>query len=378
MRSDEPAVLHRRRRTIDPSAYDKRHAQESDYATLITEPTLLYDEDTQAVTLAYLPVERDTAALVGVLRRLKIDHSVRKGGLESFSRTFGYHPRDPLRNNWCSPSSLATEDPEAHALLVSYAGVVTEAYRRANPALLERHTQLARAVREEWMLEGGPFTSVIEIRDRYAGMQRLDCFARIISDILVELEDAMELRFPENEHVVAVAKAVDVLLEQESRLANVVIVAIAASTESDTSTPLKFEGIAVETEAMDRYPTFWANGDDAVSEALHKVFAVSEDLQRERIGQHLNSTANAGLGREIEALYFVRLLRRAGIVLANLVPGVEAIQYGDQIRCDYFAESLLGLGTQFQLLVANDWGQLLCSRLLGAEGHADRIGPIAE
>jgi hypothetical protein len=61
----EPRVLHVRRRGLDIAAYNARHAQEGEYSSLITEPTLLYDEDEQAVTLAYLTLEQDTTALVG-------------------------------------------------------------------------------------------------------------------------------------------------------------------------------------------------------------------------------------------------------------------------------------------------------------------------
>jgi hypothetical protein len=85
--------------------------------------------------------------------------------MPSYSVTFGYHPRNALRNNFCGPAGLAREDPAAHRLIVSYAGVVASAYARSNPALFERHERLALAVRREWQLEGGPFTSGIVNRD---------------------------------------------------------------------------------------------------------------------------------------------------------------------------------------------------------------------
>jgi hypothetical protein len=166
MRTPEPKVLHVRRRGLDIAGYNARHAQEGDYSSLITEPTLLYDDDEGAVTLAYLRVEQeDTTALVGALRRLDVPPLKRTGGMPSYSRTFGYHPRNARRNNFCGPHSLATDDPAAHALIVSYAAVIAGAYERSNPALFERHKRLARAVRPDWLLEGGPFTSGIVNRD---------------------------------------------------------------------------------------------------------------------------------------------------------------------------------------------------------------------
>jgi len=164
--SQEPRVLRVRQRELDIAGYNARHASERDYSSLITEPTLLYDDDEGAVTLAYLRVEQeDTMALVGALRRLDIPVLKRTKGMQSYSRTFGYHPRNARRNNFCGPYSLAKDDPAAHALLVSYAAVVAGAYERYQPAVFERHERLARSVREEWLLEGGPFTSGIVNRD---------------------------------------------------------------------------------------------------------------------------------------------------------------------------------------------------------------------
>jgi hypothetical protein len=166
MSETTPTVLHRRKRALDEAAY-RRGALDSDFATLVTEPTLLYDEDEQAVTIAYvpLPAEEDTAALERVLRRLDIRRSQRLGGLLSRSRTFGYHPRNAVRFNFCGPASLAADDAAAHALITRAAAVVARAYAAANPALYARHVALAQGVRRAWRLMGTPFTSGIVNRD---------------------------------------------------------------------------------------------------------------------------------------------------------------------------------------------------------------------
>jgi hypothetical protein len=100
-----------------------------------------------------------------VLRRLDIRRSNRLGGLLSRSRTFGYHPRNRIRYNFCGPASLAADDAEAHAQIMRSAEVAARAYAAVNPALYARHVALAQAVRRAWRLEGTPFTSGIVNRD---------------------------------------------------------------------------------------------------------------------------------------------------------------------------------------------------------------------
>jgi len=165
MSSAEPRVLRRRRRALDPAAFRGRHAQEGDYSILLTDPTIVYDEDARAVTLAYLRLEDDFTGLVAALRRLDIRRRARTGGMPSFSREFGSHPRNARRNDFCGLASLARDDPAAHAALAGAAVVVAGAYGRYNPALAGRHDTLARAVRPEWHLEGTAFTSGIVNRD---------------------------------------------------------------------------------------------------------------------------------------------------------------------------------------------------------------------
>jgi hypothetical protein len=164
MMGTTPGVLHLRKRALDLAAY-QRSALERDFSTLVSEPTVLHDEDEDAVTLVYVPVVEDTTALVQALRRLDIPRLTRTRGLHSYSRTFGYHPAVRIRNNFCGPASLASEDAKAHALFTGFAPAIARAYAQYNPALAARHERLARAVREEWHLEETAFTSGIVNRD---------------------------------------------------------------------------------------------------------------------------------------------------------------------------------------------------------------------
>jgi len=165
MGTSEPQVLHVRRRALDTAAYRVRHAQEGDYSTLITGPTIVFDDDAGVATLVYLELADDFTGLVAALRRIDIHRRARTGGMPSTSRTFGFHPRNALRHDFCGPASLAREDAEAHAALVGFAPAIARAYALYNPALAARHERLARAVRPEWLLDGTAFTSGIVNRD---------------------------------------------------------------------------------------------------------------------------------------------------------------------------------------------------------------------
>jgi hypothetical protein len=112
-----------------------------------------------------VPLEEGMAALERVLRRLDVRRSHRMGGLPSRLRTFGYHPRNGVRFNFCGPASLAADDAEAHAQIMRSAEVAARAYAAVNPALYARHVALAQGVRRAWRLEGTPFTSGIVNRD---------------------------------------------------------------------------------------------------------------------------------------------------------------------------------------------------------------------
>jgi len=164
MSEQEPHTVTLQRRVLNLRDW-RREALESDYASLITEPTRVYDADARALTLVYLALEDDFTDLVSALRRLDIRRRTRTGGMRSLSREFGSHPRNRLKNNFCGPASLARDDTQAHRALSSAALVVAAAYGKYNPTLASRHERLAKAVRPEWHLEGTAFTSGIVNRD---------------------------------------------------------------------------------------------------------------------------------------------------------------------------------------------------------------------
>lgn len=155
-----------RRRTIATATYNRRTADQADFSRLITEPTIVVDAATDQVIIVYLaPIAEDVRVLVDVLRHTTTPLTDRMSGLVSRARVFGYRPRNAVRNPWCAPAALATDDPAGHAVIGGFAGVVARHYAHYAPALYARHQRKARRVLPAWTLEGGPFTSGIVNRD---------------------------------------------------------------------------------------------------------------------------------------------------------------------------------------------------------------------
>src|SRR5258708_12073727 len=162
----EPRVFKLRRRAIELSRYKGRGAQDNDFTTLITEPTTVYDEEEQAVTMVYLaPIAEDTQVLVDVLGHISIGPGARPGGMRPRSRAIGYQPRLAIHQDYCAAASLVAEDPQAHAIVCAYAAVVARYYARYGPTVYAHHAQEAAKVLPDWTLEGTAFTSGIVNRD---------------------------------------------------------------------------------------------------------------------------------------------------------------------------------------------------------------------
>jgi len=173
----EPTVRHVRRRPLDVPTFKGHLAKEGDYTELVTESTILYDDDERRVVLVYVaPITEDCGALVAALRRLHIGTFDRTGGLKSRGSTsrgltsrsavFGYVARQAaFGHDACTTAKLAQVDPDAHALLCTFAPVVAGYYRRYQPGTYAAHQHLARQVHADYVIEDSPFTSGIVNRD---------------------------------------------------------------------------------------------------------------------------------------------------------------------------------------------------------------------
>lgn len=148
------------KRPIDLEQYKLRSARESDYSTLIRESCLIYEGD--QLMIAYIELDLDCTDIVSALNRIHYETGYRTGGLKSTSRIFGYSPRNTLRKDFCSATSLAQESPEDHQIICDYAVKVSQYYQQFNPDLYQSHDQTTSDhVVGEFRIKDAPFTSGI-------------------------------------------------------------------------------------------------------------------------------------------------------------------------------------------------------------------------
>lgn len=154
-------ALYAHRRTPAPWVRNLGPVQERDVGTFVAEPTLVYDQRTRNLVLAYLPFGEDASDLVAGLRRLDWAWHERTSGLKARSKTFGFYPRNSWRQPRCGITPFARDEPELHARLVGLAPTIARLYAAVEPALYARQERLARGVRAEWLLAGTPYTGGI-------------------------------------------------------------------------------------------------------------------------------------------------------------------------------------------------------------------------
>ncbi len=141
-------------------------AKESDFSELITEPCLIYEETDAGTTL--MMVYGDVSDADGIedieraLEGVSYDKSSRLSGAPALTKSFGYRPRNGMRNQHlgCAASALAWQDPQNHEVVASGARIVADYYERYNPALYAVHKGLSTSkVEEDYHLEETAFTS---------------------------------------------------------------------------------------------------------------------------------------------------------------------------------------------------------------------------
>ena len=148
------------RRELDLDQFKMRSAAESDYDTLVTESTAVYEDGD--LMIAYLELDLDCSHVVQALQAMSFETERRTSGLISQSRVFGYLPRNTLRRDFCTATWLAVNQPREHAIITAYAVRVAEYYRSLNPDLYEKHQRTTdEHVVGDYRIKDSPFTSGI-------------------------------------------------------------------------------------------------------------------------------------------------------------------------------------------------------------------------
>lgn len=137
-----------------------RSAQESDYDTLVTDSTLIYEGG--QLMAAYVELDLDCSDIIAALLRIKYEKNYRTNGLPTTSRIFGFSPRITIRRDYCTATLLAKENPHDHAIVCEYAAKAAEQYRQVNPGLYQAHLDTTDGhVIGEYRIKDSPFTSGI-------------------------------------------------------------------------------------------------------------------------------------------------------------------------------------------------------------------------
>jgi len=149
---------------LDPHDYVKRTALESDYtpAHLIKESCILVYEGRPIVIYKNLDEEGfNSFEIVQALQKVNYYTETRSGGLKTTSRIFGFNPRNTVRKDFCSSTSLALESPKEHQIVCDYAKKVASLYSETAPDVYQQHKELADKVLKDWTITDSPFTSGI-------------------------------------------------------------------------------------------------------------------------------------------------------------------------------------------------------------------------
>lgn len=161
---DDIEVVRLKRRALNLKDYIRRSASDDDYETLITKPTIVVDDDTNEVQIVYAHLKDEDMhkRVYAALERLRFDKSTRTNGLVTQSRIFGYAPRNAIRNDTCTSTSLSIDAPKEHDLICQYGQYVAQLYSETNEETYRSHlAQTDLKVLEGYRIPKTPFTSGI-------------------------------------------------------------------------------------------------------------------------------------------------------------------------------------------------------------------------
>ncbi len=154
-------ILEVTKKPVSLKDYKKRSALEPDATTFITEDTLV-TENGKPIILYKKLTELDTSAIRWAVRTIKYRKNKRTSGLVTQSRIFGYSPRIPMRQDYCSSTLLSKEQPKQHFIVANFAKDLAKYYAEFFPDIFEQHQELVMdKVKKDWIIPESPFTSGI-------------------------------------------------------------------------------------------------------------------------------------------------------------------------------------------------------------------------
>ncbi len=142
--------------------YIKRSALDTDYSRLITENCKIVDEDTGQLLIVYMVMPSTPRRLLTAVLKIKYGTNKRLAGLITHSKIFGYKPREKIRNDMCTSTSLAAESPREHKIICDLAEGLTKYYKKHCSEIFDVHKVIADdKILPEWRIGKTPFSSGI-------------------------------------------------------------------------------------------------------------------------------------------------------------------------------------------------------------------------
>ena len=149
------------KKDINLKEWSKRGARENDYSKLITEPVIIKNNEGKILCI-YAKLESDPSLITKVFQSTEYATSMRTRGLKTTSRVFGFLPRETIRKDFCSATSMAKIQPKHHAVVCEYGKNLAKVYKYLDPEMYEKHIkQTEDEIQDGWVLEKTPFTSGI-------------------------------------------------------------------------------------------------------------------------------------------------------------------------------------------------------------------------
>jgi hypothetical protein len=158
-------VIEVKAKHLNVKEYKSRFAIEADASINIKEDTLLVEDGNPI--LLYKKIDWcDTDAIRNCCMGVKYCTDTRlpkKGekGITTRSAIFGYRPRIPLRQDFCSATSMANVNPSEHKIITQFASELTEVYKEYFPDTFLLHEEKMKTIKDEWRIENSVFTSGI-------------------------------------------------------------------------------------------------------------------------------------------------------------------------------------------------------------------------
>ena len=151
---------------INKKDYIRRHAQESDYSTLIKDSCRIEDRETGEMIGVYIILPDTPSAVLRAITTMKYNKDIRTDGLATNSIIFGYRPRSVIRNDFCSSTATAKAYPKQHAIVCQYAEELSKLYAKHCPDVYDEHKIVAEEkILPEWRIPNSPFSSGIINKD---------------------------------------------------------------------------------------------------------------------------------------------------------------------------------------------------------------------